>query len=585
MKNIVTPALLIGVFAALLGGIGIGYLLFHASDSGASGSSENLVQQVSSESIWTCSMHPQIRQNEPGDCPICGMDLIPLEENASTDPLVLEMTPEAVKLATIETTTLGTGTPSAKVLALSGKIQVDERLSASQVAHIAGRIEELYVSFKGETVRKGQKIASLYSPELVTAQQELLEALKMKDTYPDLLAAARQKLAYWKISDEQIAKIEQEGKIQENFILRADASGIVTQRKVAVGDYVKKGEVLLEMVNMNRLWVMLDAYEEDLAYIKVGDQVKFTTPALPNDTFKTRITFIDPVINPQTRVASLRGEIQNRSGQLKPEMFVQASLRAPKKNDEKLLVPKSAVLWTGRRSVVYVKVADAAVPSYRYQEVSLGERMGKNYVVESGLKEGDEVVTQGSFAIDAAAQLNNQASMINALVNKEETADQAGPNYVASTPQAFKDQLASLTQAYLKIKDALVKTDSALAATAAEAFSRQLDKVDMSLLKGEAHPFWMQQLDALQSHSIQIASEVKMEEKREQFSFLSLAMIEAVQALGVSGDTLYVQHCPMALDWEGADWLSDREVIRNPYFGDQMLKCGNVIAKLVPQDK
>ncbi len=582
MKNSISPTTLTLFAIALLAGLGLGYLFFHSSEKENPQSSESHVHKAASEAIWTCSMHPAIRQNEPGDCPICGMDLIPLDENSSSDPLVLEMTPEAVKLAQIETTVIGAGGKTEKQLSLSGKIQVDERLSASQVVHIPGRIEELYVSFKGEQIRQGQKVARLYAPELVAAQQELLEALKLKDSYPELLTAARQKLAFWKIAETQIAEIEKNGKIQESFILKADAAGIVTKRRVAVGDYVKKGEILFDMVNMDRLWVIFDAYEEDLAHVKVGDKVAFTTPAQPEVSFSTRISFIDPVIDPQTRVASLRGEIQNRNGLLKPEMFVQGSLQSLSKQTESLLLPKSAVLWTGKRSVVYVKVTDATVPSFRYQEIVLGERMGNNYLVEEGLKAGDEVVTYGSFSIDAAAQLNNQASMINGAVQLkgEKASDEKGENYVQESPRAFKEQLSSLAKSYLKLKDALVKTDSADAVSVAEAFVRQLEKVDMNLLKGDAHVYWMKQFDALRTHSGQIASRLNMEKKREQFMFLSVSLIQTIQALGIVGDTLYIQHCPMALDWEGADWLSDREVIRNPYFGDQMLNCGSVTGKI-----
>lgn len=581
MKN--RFSFIIALLIALVVGLGLGYIFFHSSESNAP-SPESTSPKTSAETepaIWTCSMHPQIRQPEAGDCPICGMDLIPLTENTSSDPLVLEMTEEAVKLANIETSVIGSGTVASKELTLAGKIQVDERRTTSQVAHVPGRIEELFVSFQGENVRKGQKIARIYAPELVSAQQELLEALKLKDKYPGLVDAARQKLAFWKVPQVQIEEIEKTNKIQEYFILRADAAGVVTKRRVAVGDYVKKGEILFEMVNLDRLWALFDVYEEDLSQVKIGDVITFTTPALPGSSFDTRITFIEPLINPKTRVAMVRGEIQNGGRRLKPEMFVQGELKSSEKSDEKLLVPKTAVLWTGKRSVVYVKVPDMSVPSFRYQEVSLGERFGNSYLVKEGLNVGDEVVTYGSFTIDAAAQLNNQASMMNGLINQEkEDAGDSGPNFRQQSPKAFKDQLASLAEKYLSLKNALVKTDSVKATAAAEAFARDLDKVDMSLLKGEAHDFWMEQLNTLRAHGIEIASDVNLEKKREEFSFLSIAMIQAVQALGVSGDPLYVQHCPMALDWEGADWLSDREAIRNPYFGDQMLKCGNVTGKI-----
>ncbi|MEL6925305.1 MAG: efflux RND transporter periplasmic adaptor subunit, partial [Bacteroidota bacterium] len=324
IKLIITALVAIGL--GLLGG----YFLFgnQAAPPPATAEAPADVHQHSEEEIWTCSMHPQIRQNEPGLCPICEMDLIPLEANTSNNPLVLEMTDAAVKLANIQTTTVGgSAAQQGKTLRLSGKVQTDERLASSQVAHVPGRIEKLYVSFTGEQVKSGQQLADIYSPDLIAAQRELLEAKKLSELNPQLLEAARNKLRYWKIEDSIIEAIEQEGRIRETFSLFASASGIVTNRRVAVGDYVQQGQALFDLISLRRVWVLFDAYEEDLAYAKVGDQVNFTTPAVPNKTFTTRITFIDPLINPQTRTASLRAEVSNPRGQLKPEMLVTGTLK------------------------------------------------------------------------------------------------------------------------------------------------------------------------------------------------------------------------------------------------------------------
>ena len=299
-------------------------------------------------------MHPQIKQNEAGDCPLCGMDLIPLEANSSNNPLVLEMTDAAVKMANIQTTIVGeTNHTTDKTIRLSGKIQADERLASSQVTHISGRIEKLYVSFTGEQVNKEQKIATLYSPELIMAQTELLEALKLKDLNPNLVQAARNKLHYWKIGDTAIEQIEQKGKIQENFTVYADETGIVTNRRVSVGDYIKQGEPLFDLMNLRKVWVLFDAYEEDLSSVSIGDRIEFTTPSVPNKTFKTTVTFIDPIINANTRVASIRTEVSNSKRLLKPEMLVYGTLQKKSSSSNQLNVPKSAVMWTGKRSVVY----------------------------------------------------------------------------------------------------------------------------------------------------------------------------------------------------------------------------------------
>lgn len=536
---------------------------------------------------YTCSMHPQIRQNEPGDCPICGMDLIPLEANASNDPHVLEMTKEAVKLANIQTTLVGIETGQVgKTIRLSGKVQADERRAFRQVAHVPGRIEKLYVTFTGESVQEGQKLAEIYSPQLITAQRELLEASKLKGVNTSLLEAARNKLRFWKIGEEAIKAIEEKKTIQETFTLYAGESGIVTQRRVAVGDHLNEGEPLFDLMNLNKVWVLFDAYEQDLAHISIGNRIEFTTPSIPNRTFTTLITFIDPVINPTTRVASLRTEMNNPGGLLKPEMFVRGMLKKRASPSAQLSVPKTAVLWTGTRSVVYVKIPDTTIPSFQFREVELGEKLGDAYQIISGLEAGEEVVTYGSFTIDAAAQLNNQASMMNKKVLlKGVDHSQHLPDYTESTPIAFKQQLVQVVEAYLSLKDALVATDSEQAKKAATPLLKAISAVDMALLTGDAHEYWMQQLNALQAHSEKIEELDDVEEQRIQFDFLSQALITAVKVFGIPEETFFVQHCPMAFDDAGADWLSRVEEISNPYFGDKMLRCGVTKEKITKDYK
>ncbi len=528
------------------------------------------------EEIWTCSMHPQIRQAEPGECPICGMDLILLDANTSSDPLVLEMTVEAAKLANIQTTVLGDHEGAGeKLIRLSGKIQEDERLASSQVAHVPGRIEKLFVSFTGEQVRRGQKLATVYSPELITAQQELLEAIKLRDVSPGLVEAARNKLKFWKISQSVIDRIEQRGSIRETFNIYADADGIVSKRRVAVGDYVKVGEPLFDLMNLNNVWVLFDAYEEDLANIRLGDRIEFTTPSVPNHTFRTRVTFIDPVMNPTTRVAYVRTEMNNSQGHLKPEMFVTGILKKKRHGKSKLTVPKSAVLWTGKRSVVYVKKPDTVIPSFEFREIEIGDALGDIFEVVAGLELGEEVVTYGAFSIDAAAQLNNQTSMMNKNVMlKGADHTEHLPDYTDQTPQAFKIQLADVAESYIPMKDAFVATNTQDAAQSAQKVLDQIAQVDMNLIKGPAHIYWMDQLKAMKAHIEKITSLDDIEEQRKQFDFFSEALIKSVKVFGIPKDKYYVQHCPMANDNQGADWISKEKAIKNPYFGEKMLTCG-----------
>lgn len=574
MKN--STIILLLCLAALLG-LGIGYLLFDGS-SDQMEHEETGQKKPSREEIWTCSMHPSIRQPEPGQCPICGMDLIPLDQTASSgDPLILEMTPEAVQLANIQTLTVGQQDQAMSgTLILSGKIKADERRMSNQVAHIPGRIEKLFVTFSGESVKKGQKLATLYSPELVNAQRELIEAIKWLDTKPQLAEAARNKLRYWKIDEPTIQKIETSGNVQTSITLYADQSGIVSQRHIAAGDYVREGQVLFDLIDLNRIWVLFDAYEEDLGKIRLGDRISFTTPANPGKTYEATISFIDPVIDPQTRIATLRAELANPSGLLKPEMFVRGTLtRGKTKLASQMAIPKTAVLWTGKRSVVYVKVPDLDIPSFMYREVTLGESVGDSYQILDGLEVGEQVVVNGAFVIDAAAQLNNMGSMMNRqAVVKEEKKQPTLPDYKQSTPPAFKQQLSAIAEAYLRIKESMVSSNASEAAKMAGELIKRLSTVDMSLLNGEAHLYWMDQVNAIRSHSTNIAQGGDLQKQRDQFRFLSDALINTLKVFGISDHTYFIQHCPMANDNKGANWISTEPEIRNPYFGDKMLTCG-----------
>ncbi len=401
----------------IAGGLVLGWFLFH--NAGNSKNPEGLIIQEhqhdeSEHQIWTCSMHPQIRMDKPGQCPICGMDLIPLQPvTAGPNPDAVHMTEDGMRLAEVQTSLVGRQNIE-KSISLTGKVQVDERRLKTQAAHIAGRIEELLVSFTGELVAKGRVIARIYSPSLVTAQEELLQARLLNPPQPDLVEAAREKLHQWKLTDEQISGIEKSGKLQPVFDVRANVSGVVLNKRVNQGDYVQQGAALFEVADLSRVWVLLDAYESDLPWIKEGDAASFSVESIPGQAFSGKVTFIDPVIDPATRVAKVRVEADNPRGRLKPEMFVRGTIAsALPEYREELVIPQSAVLWTGPRSVVYVKVSGTDEPEFRMREIELGPALSNAYVVLNGLQEGEEIVTNGAFAVDAAAQLAGKPSMIN----------------------------------------------------------------------------------------------------------------------------------------------------------------------------
>lgn len=403
------------VLSALTVGLLLGWLIFGGSVNKATDEHQHDTVEVAGETIWTCSMHPQIRQNEPGDCPICGMDLIPLEseQDSDIDPMAISMSPTAMQLASIQTAVVGAMNP-VKMVRLNGKVQSDERLVYSQSSHIPGRIENLMVNFTGEYVNKGQAIASVYSPDLVTAQEELFEAQKIAETQPQLFNAAKEKLKNWKLSDEQIEQILQSKTTMETFDVQADVSGYVTKKMVNPGDYVRRGEAIYEIADLSKVWVLFDVYESDMLWIKKGDKVEFTVASLPGETFAGTISFLDPVIDPKTRVAKARIEVANSGLKLKPEMFASGTVEAKLSNQSKaIVVPKTAVMWTGKRSVVYVKSQTDKGVNFMLRDVNLGPALGESYVIESGLQGGEEIAVNGTFSIDAAAQLAGKPSMMN----------------------------------------------------------------------------------------------------------------------------------------------------------------------------
>jgi len=601
MKNIDKKTILIAA-ATLIAGLLAGWLIFGGNTSNSYEGHDHVKTEVNGETVWTCSMHPQIRQPEPGDCPICGMDLIPLEDdqNAELDPNAVSMSPTAMQLAGVSTAFVGTGTP-VKQVRLNGKVQADERLVYSQSSHIPGRIESLLVNFTGEFVQKDETIAYIYSPELVTAQEELFEAQKIKATQPQLFEAAKEKLKNWKLSEVQINKILQSGKIQDEFPIQADVSGYVTEKALKLGDYVRGGETIYEIADLSKMWILFDVYESDVPWVKKGDKVQFTVASLPGETFEGRISYIDPVIDPKTRVAKARVEFNNTNGKLKPEMFASGVIKAKLANQANaLVVPKTAVMWTGERSVVYVKQQTGQKVSFMMREVTLGPALGESYIVESGLTEGEEIAVHGTFSIDAAAQLAGKPIMMNPEGGKVSTGhnhgnmDMSGDESkeaqeqhsktkkikVLSIDTKAKETLKPLYKAYFAWKDALAADDFAEAQKAAKNMKSKLQKISMGLFKGDAHNAWMDFQGSLGKSLEHVHHFSDIAQLRKAFQPVSATMIDMTNTFNPLAETIYVQHCPMADNNKGADWLSTFKEIRNPYFGSSMLKCGEVTKKI-----
>lgn len=381
--------------------------------------------------VWTCSMHPQIQLPQPGKCPLCFMDLIKLEIDANKAAAEsyrqIELDSNARKLAEIEVSPVTRKSVSTN-LRMVGKVDYDESLVGTISAWTAGRIDRLYIAKTGSFVRKGQPMAAIYSPELYAAQAELIQAIaaqsKLKANSSSLIrtsianniSAAKEKLHLLGLSKGQIASISKQSTPSKNITLRAPQSGIVIRKDVVEGSYVKTGQSIYSIADLSAVWVVLEAYETDLAWIKEGDTVEFSTEAFAGEQFKGRIVYIDPVVNPQTRTVAVRLEVKNPEGKLKPGMFVQAAQKtgadkALGADEMPLVIPVSAPLLTGKRAIVYVQVAGKE-GVYEGREIVLGPKSGNMYVVKSGLVEGELVVSKGSFKLDSALQIMAKPSMM-----------------------------------------------------------------------------------------------------------------------------------------------------------------------------
>ncbi len=434
--------------------------------------------------VWTCSMHPQIRQPKPGKCPICAMNLIPaVDHNSGGNTKMaggphLTVTPEAMKLMEVQTSPVERKYVQT-VVRMVGKIEYDEARLGYITAWVGGRLDRLFVDYTGVTVKKGDHMVKLYSPELLSAQEELLQAIRavrelkesgvgiVRETAQETVEAVREKLRLWGLTKQQIDDIQSREKISDHVTIYAPMGGIVIHKSAQEGMYVQTGTRIYTIADLTRLWVVFDAYESDLTWLHHGQPIQFMTEAYQGEVFEGTIVFIDPVLDEKRRTVKVRVNVSNEDGRLKPGMFVRGTVRVKvarggrvmdpglagkwigpmhpeiikdtpgacdicgmplvkveemgfvgsqeAESAKPLVVPASAVLITGTRAIVYVKLPETDRPMFEGREIVLGPRAGDYYIVRSGLGDGELVVTQGNFKIDSALQLNAKPSMMNPL--------------------------------------------------------------------------------------------------------------------------------------------------------------------------
>lgn len=538
--------------------------------------------------LWTCSMHPQIRADGPGSCPICGMDLIPVESSIEADadrPERISLSESAKIRARIRTTPVKRLHSGGTERRLLGRVDYDETRLRTVTSWIGGRIDKLQIRTTGQKVKRGQVIATLYSPEVFGAHQDLLVAKQQLQKLASAtesarfgaelaLGASRDRLRLLGVPAAEIKTMESAKKPSEQVRIRSPFAGTVIERLATEGTYVKTGTGLFQIADLSKLWVQLDAYESDLPLLSLGQEVTLQVEALPDAEFSGRVKFVDPVLNQRTRTTRVRIEVQNSDGRLRPNMFAEAIVRSgeAKSVDEVLVIPDSAPLFTGRRSVVYVEVPGADSPTYDARLVKLGPKTGEFYPVIAGLQEGDRVVTHGAFTLDADLQIRGGRSMMAAPDDSSE-----GPlDSIVEVPKEHEAALQAAIGNYLALHEALAADDLPAAKSAAEKLgqsAQSLDPKSPAIFRDAWSPLRRQLL----SHSKHLAVTRTLDEARMPFRELSQQVATLLRIFGnPSKETVRLAFCPMALDGEGAEWVQRASEIQNPYFGSSMHSCGDI---------
>lgn len=586
------------------------------------------------ETVWSCSMHPEIRMPEPGLCPICNMELIEVQEGG------FSLTGSEAGASGIASVAV-TRSRVERELFLSGRIEIDETSTASISARFDGRLEQLFIGTTGIDVQQGEHLYAIWSPELSAAQDAYLGAIGAlggesgtpSSDYASAkalrLQAARERLVYLGLTSRQIDRIGQRGKAEDSLTIYASASGTVIEKRLSQGDYVSRGAVIYRIADLSRLWLMLNAYEPDLQWLRYGQKALIRFDALPGQELEARIDWINPVIDPVTRTATIRISLDNSEGVLKPGMLATASIHSslssgnrqvdpeiagmmicpmhPEIQSEKpgrcgickmdlvsaeslgftaaaevqehLVIPVSAPLITGRRAIVYIEKSDQGRLSYEPREVVLGPRNGSFYTVESGLQEGEKVVIRGAFKVDAARQiLGEKGGMM--VPEAEEIPLPFSHRSGITLPElehfelspARRQVLMRLSEISAGFNRALAEDDTAAAAL---FWAQLITAADSGLFES---------LDLAQKQFL--GSLVRYGHSPTEIAHyrdLALLLNRYLRELYTQFPALFkkggfsLNYCPMADENRGAWWVDNREGVFNPYYGASMLKCGETV--------
>jgi len=390
---------------------------------------EHDLQPVTNEEgeikYWTCTMHPSVKMKEPGKCPICAMDLVPVRkesggagegrttESAAAVPekSLFTVDPRRQQMIGVRTAAVATRRLD-RTISTIGRVSLDERRITHVHTKFSGWISKVFVDYTWQHVRKGEPLFTIYSPELVSTQEEYLLAVRAQSTLGDhaiqevsggarsLLKAARRRLLLWDISEDQIEKLARTGEVRQDLVVHSPAEGHVTHRNAFENMRVEPGTKIYTIADHSSVWVHVEIYENDISLVRLGQHASMTVESYPGRRFFGKVTYIEPHLMEQTRTLRVRLEFSNADLTLKPGMYAKVKLNVASRTV--IAVPESAVLRTGERDIVFVDHGEGRMELRRIQ---LGGRAGDYYAVLKGLKTGEKIVVAGNFLIDAESKV------------------------------------------------------------------------------------------------------------------------------------------------------------------------------------
>lgn len=535
---------------------------------------------------YTCPMHPSVIQDGPGKCPICGMDLVPKSQSsANNNDLMLNES--QIRLANI-TTQKVTLQSIGQTVVINARLLVDQDYSEVITSRAAGRVERLFFKETGRTVKKGEPLYELYSEALLTLQREYLLAKDQYETlgktetrYESFLKASERKLLLYGLSKNQVDQLGQSKTVQQRITFLAPASGMITEINASEGQYLSEGGMLYKIENTTRLWLEAELYPLETSLVMIGDKINVRVSGYESTPVETKVTFLSPEYRANTQIIVMRAAIENPDMKFKPGTQAQVLLNHSARKT--LAIPTDAVIRDGKGTHVYI---ESDTNTFQPRMVKTGIEDFEKVEITEGLMENEVVVISGAYLLYSELVLKkgvgpmagHQHGEMNVEKDKKMQSDEVEreddiKQAITIAPQ-FLAQLATVLAPYLKMKDALVASNTKLVNQESKTFAATLKKVDMNLLQGEAHINWMENFNVMEKISTSIQTESDLEKQRALFSDLTNALYASIKLYSVSGLHAYYQYCPMAFDNKGAYWLSVDKEIRNPYFGEQMLTCG-----------